>query len=338
MGCASCNSGSNGKPRGCRSNGFCATRGCEKLPVFDWLSNMQTDSLPSYPYVELRFKNGRKAFALAPSYLSLSRGSVVVVDAGFGYDMGSVDLRGELVRIQMKRKLKAAQEEEILRILRLPDQDELDLWTSLRDKEPMVQIKARELAHDLELSMKISDVEYQADGRKITFYYTAEKRVDFRDLVRILVAEFRTKIEMRQIRYRHEAARLGGIGDCGRELCCSTWLTDFRKVTTEVARYQQLSFKMDKLNGQCGKLKCCLNYELDSYTEALRYFPPPSTKLFTTKGVGDCQKIDIFTNVMWYSYHDDRVNWIPLSVKAVKKIIKMNQANKPVSKLEDYAL
>lgn len=224
------------------------------------------------------------------------------------------------------------------KVYRKANQRDIDIWQEARAKEEKVQKKARELAILLGLQMKISDVEFQGDGSKATFYYTAEQRVDFRQLIKDMTREFSTRIEMRQIGFRQEAARLGGIGSCGRELCCSTWLTDFRSVTTAAARYQQLSLNPQKLAGQCGKLKCCLNYELDTYLDALKDFPKVETKLFTEKGRASCQKIDIFKRLMWFTYDDDSINWHQLTVDRVNEIIHKNKKNEKVQALEDFAI
>jgi len=280
MACNSCSTGKDGQPKGCKNNGTCGTDSCNKLTVFDWLSNM---SLPNgeqpFNWVEVRFKNGRKNYYKNIENLSLSIGDIVATQAQAGHDVGMVTLTGELVRVQMKRKKVDENAEEILKIYRKASQKDIDIWSSARDKEEAMKVKARQFAIDLKLQMKISDIEYQGDASKATFYYTAEERVDFRELIKVFAKEFRTRIEMKQVGFRQEAARLGGIGSCGRELCCSTWLTDFRSVSTSAARYQQLSLNPQKLSGQCGKLKCCLNYELDTYLDALKEFPKTTIML-----------------------------------------------------------
>ncbi len=335
MGCASCSNSI--KPAGCRNNGYCADHQCNKLSSFDWLSNLTRDQQGDFPFVEVRFKNGRKLFFKIPSYLEPKMGSLVLVQVDYGYDIGVVALKGELARAQMRLK-KVLDNELIGNVLRLPSQEEIQLWQKLQKKEAILQNRSRKMALDLGLEMKISDVEFQADGRKAIFFYTAEQRVDFRELIRVMATEFKIKIEMRQVGMRSEAGRLGGLGICGRELCCSTWLTDFRKVSSTAARFQQLSFNPDRLNGQCGKLKCCLNYELNSYIEALKKFPSADIKLKTKKGIGVFQKMNIFSDLMWYSYEKDRVNWYKFDVDTVKKIIKKNRQEILVSKLEDYMI
>jgi len=250
MACGNCSTGKDGKPRGCKNNGTCGTDSCNKLTVFDWLANMTLpgDEKP-FDWVEVRFKNGRKHYYKNTDNLPLTIGDIVATQAQSGHDIGMVTLTGELVRIQMKRK-KISENEEVLKIYRKATQKDIDIWADARDKEELMKVKARQFAIDLKLQMKISDIEYQGDASKATFYYTAEERVDFRELIKIFAKEFKTRIEMKQVGFRQEAARLGGIGSCGRELCCSTWLTDFRSVSTSAARYQQLSLNPQKLAGQ----------------------------------------------------------------------------------------
>ncbi|MEZ4857270.1 MAG: regulatory iron-sulfur-containing complex subunit RicT [Flavobacteriaceae bacterium] len=337
MGCTSCASSANGQPKGCKNNGTCGTDGCNKLTVFDWLSNMSLpkDMIP-FNAVEVRFKNGRKHFYSNPEKLSLSIGDVVATEASPGHDIGIVTLTGELVRVQMKRKKELIKLDELPKIYRKAAQKDIDIWQTFRDKEDAIQKQSREIAMALGLKMKISDVEFQGDGSKVVFYYTAEERVDFRQLIKDFASAFGTRIEMKQVGFRQEASRLGGIGSCGRELCCSTWLTDFRSVNTSAARYQQLSLNPQKLAGQCGKLKCCLNYELDSYTEALSTFPKTEVKLFTEKGKAQCQKIDIFKGLMWFSYEDEFSTWHELSVSKVNEIISINKKGNKVVSLEEF--
>ena len=338
MACNSCSTGKNGQPKGCRNNGTCGSDSCNKLTVFDWLSNM---SLPNgekpFDWVEVRFKNGRKNYYKNTENIPLSIGDVVATQAQSGHDIGMITLTGELVRVQMKRKKVDENPEEILKVYRKASQKDIDIWQKVRNKEEDMKVKARQFAIDLNLQMKISDIEYQGDGSKATFYYTAEDRVDFRELIKVFAKEFRTRIEMKQVGFRQEAARLGGIGSCGRELCCSTWLTDFRSVSTSSARYQQLSLNPQKLAGQCGKLKCCLNYELDAYLEALKEFPKTEIKLQTEKGIAVCQKIDIFKGFMWYAYEGEWMNWHKLTASQASEIVELNKKNKKVTSLEDYA-
>lgn len=339
MSCSSCSTGKDGQPRGCKNNGTCGTDGCNKLTVFDWLSNM---ALPNgekpFDCVEVRFKNSRKEFFRNTDNLSLAIGDVVATQATSGHDIGMITLTGELVKVQMKRKKVDFNDPELPKLYRKASQKDIDIWQKCRDREEEIKKRAREIAIILKLQMKISDVEFQGDSSKATFYYTAEERVDFRQLIKDMAKAFGIRIEMRQIGYRQEAQRLGGIGSCGRELCCSTWLTDFRSVSTSAARYQQLSLNPQKLAGQCGKLKCCLNYELDVYVDALKDFPPQDTKLFTEKGLAFCQKTDIFKQKLWFSYKDDPANWHELSPEQVKEILEKNKKKEKVTSLEEYAV
>ncbi|GAA4279394.1 hypothetical protein GCM10022259_41190 [Aquimarina mytili] len=298
-------------------------------------------SLPSgaipFSCVEIRFKNGRKNFFKNTENLSLSIGDIVATEASPGHDVGIVSLTGELVRIQMKKKKVDVDSEDVKKVYRKASQKDIDIWQKSRDKEESMKVRAREIAIRLELQMKISDIEFQGDGSKATFYYTAEERVDFRQLIKEFAHEFSTRIEMRQVGFRQEAARLGGIGSCGRELCCSTWLTDFRSVNTSAARYQQLSLNPQKLAGQCGKLKCCLNYELDAYIDALNSFPKTDTKLQTEKGTAVCQKIDIFKGLLWYAYEGEWMNWHKISKDDVNEIIAANNNDEKIASLEEFA-
>jgi cell fate regulator YaaT (PSP1 superfamily) len=252
-------------------------------------------------------------------------GDVVAVEGSPGHDIGMVSVVGELVRLQMKKKNIDSQSPGIKKIYRKAKQNDIDKWREAQEAETPTMFRAREIALDLKLQMKISDVEYQGDKMKATFYYTAEDRVDFRELIKKYAEEFKVRVEMRQIGARQEAGRLGGIGSCGRELCCSTWLTDFRTVNTSAARYQQLSLNPLKLAGQCGKLKCCLNYELEMYMEALRDFPSQEVKLETEKGMAFHQKTDIFKRVAWYAYAGEFDKAIPITVDRAKEIIALNQ-------------
>jgi cell fate regulator YaaT (PSP1 superfamily) len=328
MGCGSgCGTGTSGIPAGCNNNGSCGTSdGCNKLTVFDWLGNM---SLPAgqkpFDVVEVRFKNSRKEFFRNVNNLTLNVGDVIAVEANSGHDIGTVSLTGELVRLQLKKKNTNVNSEEIKKIYRKAKQADIDKWREAQSLEVATMYQARTIALRLGLEMKLSDVEFQGDKSKAIFYYTADARVDFRELIKVLADEFKVRIEMRQIGSRQEASRLGGIGSCGRELCCSTWLTDFRTVNTSAARYQQLSLNPLKLAGQCGKLKCCLNYELDSYVDALKEFPDmEGKKLLTKKGDAFLQKTDIFRRMMWFSYRSDPGVFIPMHVEVVNGILEAN--------------
>jgi cell fate regulator YaaT (PSP1 superfamily) len=337
MGCASCSSG-GGTPKGCKNNGTCSSGGCNKLEVYDWLANI---ALPAgqqvYDIVEVRFKNSRKSFFRNADSLSLQIGDVVVVEMSPGYDVGVVSVVGELARIQVRKKSPNLKPMETRKILRIANKEEIDKWIKGRSLEKDLMYKARTLALNLNMEMKISDVEYQGDLTKATFYYTAEGRVDFRQLIKDMADEFKVRIEMRQIGSRQESSRLGGIGSCGRELCCSTWLTDFRSVSTSAARYQQLSLNPQKLAGQCGKLKCCLNYELDMYLDAIKSFPKPETRLHTEKGDAIHFKTDVFKRLMWYGYQGEN-GLIALTPERVKEIVKLNKEGIKPKDLKDFEI
>lgn len=338
MGCGSCSSGGC-TPAGCKSNGSCLTDGgCSKLDVYDWLSDMDLPSnYKPFAYVEVRFKGSRKDFYKNEEHIYLEAGELVAVETTTGgYDIGHVTLTGELVRIQMNRK-RVTEEKAPLKIFRKATPQDVDKWKNAKERESETMYKARTIALELGLAMKLSDVEYQGDRAKATFYYTAEGRVDFRELIKKLAETFRVRIEMRQIGMRQEASRLGGIGSCGRELCCSTWLTDFKTVSTAAARYQNLSLNTLKLAGQCGKLKCCLNYELDTYMDALKGIPDNVERLKTEKGEARWQKTDIFKKLMWFSYFGEDNAWIPLEVDRVKEILEMNKNGKKPEDLKDHA-
>ncbi|MEY3678806.1 MAG: hypothetical protein RI924_947, partial [Bacteroidota bacterium] len=336
MGCGSCSSGGC-TPAGCNNNGACLTNGCSKLDVYDWLSDMDMPSnYKPFEIVEIKFKGSRKDFYLNTENLYLESGELVVVETGSsGYDVGHVSLTGELVRMQLKKR-NVRQEEVSKKILRKASPADVDKWKLAKEAEFETMHKARVLAKDLGLEMKLSDVDYQGDKTKATFYYTAEGRVDFRELIKRMAEKFRIRIEMRQIGMRQEASRLGGIGSCGRELCCSTWLTDFKTVSTAAARYQNLSLNTLKLAGQCGKLKCCLNYELDTYMDALKGIPQQVDRLETERGVARLQKTDIFKKLMWFSYQDEE-NWVPLLADRVKEIKELNRKGQKPEDLAELA-
>lgn len=328
MSCSSCSTPNpeTGVPAGCKNNGSCGTSGCDKLEVFDWLSNMlPPNPQESFPWVEVRFKSTRKEFFLNETGEKLLTGDVVAVEGNPGHDIGTVTLTGALVRVQM-RKLHSDAGLQGKKVFRKARENDLKKWQEAMAKEEDYRHHARKIAKDLGLEMKISDVECQGDGAKATFFYTADGRVDFRELIKFLARDLRVKIEMRQIGYRQEAARLGGIGVCGRELCCSTWLRDFRTVSTSAARYQQLSINPQKLAGQCGKLKCCLNYELDTYLDALKDFPKHPPRLKTAQGDAFPQKTDIFRRILYYSLDNAPETLIPLSLETVQNIVQMNKA------------
>jgi cell fate regulator YaaT (PSP1 superfamily) len=334
MACGNCSSGGCGTtPAGCQSNGNCGTGGCNKLDVFDWLAGMQRPGTAETEFVEIRFKNTRKEFFKNSENLSLVVGEMVAVEATTGHDLGMVSLTGELVRFQMRKNNIKENNREIKKIYRKATESDIEKWKEAREMEHDTMIKTRKIVRDLKLHMKISDVEFQGDKNKATFYYIADERVDFRELIKILAEQFRTRVEMRQIGSRQEAGMVGGIGSCGRELCCSSWLTDFRTVSTAAARYQQLSINPMKLAGQCGKLKCCLNYELDSYMDAIKQIPDHRTKLKTKRGMAFHQKTDIFKGMMWFSYEDAPSEFIPMQVDRVKEVMAFNKEGKEVDDL-----
>ena len=336
MGCNSCSGGSGCSPKGCGNNGTCGTGGCNKLNVFDWFSDMEfpADHKP-FNIVEVRFKGSRKEYYRNEANLELFTGDPVVVQAETGNDVGHVSLSGELVRLQLKKHHIDEDNPQIFKIYRKATEKDLEKYSHLKQIEPKTLERARTIAMELKLSMKLSDIEFQGDGKKVIFFYTAEERVDFRELIKKYAEEFRVRIEMKQIGYRQEAARLGGIGSCGRELCCSTWLTDFKVVNTSAARYQNLSINMLKLSGQCGRLKCCLNYELDTYMEALQDFPKTENlALETESGRALSQKVDILKRTMWFSY-GPHSEWIPVGIDQVNEILKLNQAGQKGKDLYD---
>lgn len=292
----------DGEPLGCRNNGNCSTGGCNRLNTYDWLTTMELQDVEEYEFVEVSFKNGaRKGFYRNTASPRPITGDRVVVETSSGHDVGTITLSGELVRLQMKRK-KVRLDSIAQTVIRRANERDLERLQEAREREVPTMVRARAIARTLGLDMKVGDVEYQGDKRKATFYYTADGRVDFRELIRHYAKEFRVKIEMRQIGARQESARIGGLGSCGRELCCSTWLTDFKSVSTAAARYQNLAINQAKLSGQCGRLKCCLNYELDTYIEALDQFPDDAEKLKTQVGTAVLIKTDIFKKLMYYTY------------------------------------
>lgn len=321
---------------GCGSSGGCSTGGCNKLNTFDWFAEIPVSDNYHFNLIEISFKNGaRKGFYRNDSKIDLYKGDYVVVDAAKGYDIGEVSLKGELVKLQMKKKGVKESSDTIRKILRKASEQDLEKLEELRTKEKNTMIKARVIARELNLEMKVGDVEFQGDGKKVTFYYTAEGRVDFRELVKRYVSEFSMKIEMRQIGARQEAGRIGGVGSCGRELCCSSWLTDFKSVSTGAARYQQLSINTEKLSGQCGRLKCCLNYELDTYMDALKGVPKNADKLKTEEGTAFLRKTDVFKKELTYCL--DKTNkFYKLSGEDVRSILKMNKEGKKPMSLVDF--
>jgi len=322
MGCGNCGSG---KPNGCKSNGGCNTGSCNRMNVHDWLWNLPISDVDSAcKIVEISFNQGsRKDYYHNPSLQYYDKGDMVTVEASTGFDVGEVSLTGELVRLQLKKKNISEFDPDMKKILRRSTDKDLDFLEKNKAREKEALITSRIIARKLNLDMKLIEVEIQADGKKATFFYTADDRVDFRELIKQFAAEFRLKVEMRQVGIRQGAAKVGGIGSCGRELCCATWLTDFKSVTTTAARYQNLSINQTKLSGQCGRLKCCLNYELDTYLDALQYFPDNADTLETTKGTASLIKKDIFKNLMWYILEGGAKHY-PLTIRRVKEIKQLN--------------
>ncbi|GGD61564.1 hypothetical protein GCM10011514_27020 [Emticicia aquatilis] len=349
MGCGQCSSGGCGAVKaigqteksnhktvaGCSSGG-CSSGGCNKMNAYDWLSNMDVPRSMRYDVVEVKFKGGRKEYFRNANNLDLYTGDFVVCEMASGYHIGSVSLQGELVRLQMiKKGLK--DNDELRKILRVSTERDLEKHQQAIARDMPTMYRVREIAKELKLQMKMSDVEFQSDNTKATFYYSADDRVDFREMIKLLASEFKIRVEMKQISLRQEAARVGGIGSCGRELCCSTWLTDFRAIPTSAARYQNLSLNPAKLSGQCGRLKCCLNYELETYLDALSDIPTVEKPLKTEKGIAVLQKTDIFRRIMWFSYNND-INWHSLPIHQVVEIMKMNEKGILPNSLEDLNL
>jgi cell fate regulator YaaT (PSP1 superfamily) len=326
MGCTSCGTASGGKPGGCKSNGGCSTGGCNRMNTHDWLHNLPiADMESSCKVIEVSFNKGtRKDFFRNPILQQLEKGDMLAVEGVSGFDVGEVSLTGEIVRLQMKKRGAKEDNPEMKKVLRLATDRDMDIMVQNKAREPEAVIRSRAIAKQLKLDMKISQVEMQADGRKATFFYIADGRVDFRELIKVYASEFKVKVEMRQIGARQEAGKVGGIGSCGRELCCSSWLTDFKSVNTAAARYQNLSINQTKLSGQCGRLKCCLNYELDTYLDALQHFPDNCDTLKVAKGNAFLIKKDIFKNLMWYTLPDSNKQY-PLSIERVVKIKSLNQ-------------
>ena len=326
MSCTSCSTSSNGKPGGCKSNGGCSTGGCNRMNTHDWLRNLpMSDVASACKVMEVSFSQGtRKDFYRNPNLQLYEKGDLIAVEGISGFDVGEVSLTGEIVRLQMKKRNVKEDNPEMKKVLRVATDRDIEIWKQNKAREPEAVIRSRAIARQLKLDMKISQVEMQADGRKATFFYIADGRVDFRELIKVYASEFKVKVEMRQIGARQEAGKVGGIGSCGRELCCSTWLTDFKSVNTAAARYQNLSINQTKLSGQCGRLKCCLNYELDTYLDALQHFPDNCDVIQVAKGNAFLIKKDIFKNLMWYTLPDSTKHY-PVPIETVRKIKAQNQ-------------
>ncbi|MCY7420607.1 MAG: hypothetical protein LH478_02565 [Chitinophagaceae bacterium] len=332
MGCGSCGTGT---PNGCKSNGGCSTGGCNRMNVHDWLLNLPfSDPESTCKIIEVSFNQGsRKDFFRNPTLQYFEKGEFVTLEGVSGFDVGEVSLSGELVRMQLKKRGVEENSVEIKRVLRRSSEMDIAKLKENKAREAEALVRSRAMARTMNLQMKIAEVEFQADGKKATFFYTADDRVDFRELIRMYAGEFKVKVEMRQIGARQEAGKVGGIGSCGRELCCSTWLTDFKSVNTTAARYQNLSINQTKLSGQCGRLKCCLNYELDTYLDALQHFPDNADVLYITRSPAYLVKKDIFKNLMWYTMPDSSKHY-PLALARVKEILRLNAEGKKPDELE----
>jgi cell fate regulator YaaT (PSP1 superfamily) len=335
MGCSNCGTSKDGKPTGCKSNGGCSTGGCNRMNVYDWLANLPlSDADSGCRVVEVSFNQGsRKEFYRNATTLLFEKGDCVSVEGVSGFDVGEVSMTGEMVRLQLKKKGIEERNPDLKKVLRRASDRDLEVMQQNKAREKEALIRSRAIARKLKLDLKMSEVEIQADGRKATFFYIADDRVDFRELIKLYAGEFRLKVEMRQIGARQEAAKVGGIGSCGRELCCSTWLTEFKSVNTTAARYQNLSINQSKLSGQCGRLKCCLNYELDTYLDALQNFPDNAESLQVAMGTASLIKKDIFKNLMWYVLPDSNKQY-PLTIERVRKIRQLNLQNQIPDSLE----
>jgi cell fate regulator YaaT (PSP1 superfamily) len=298
------------------------------MNTYDWLVNLPiSDQESACRVIEVSFNQGsRKDFYRNSSLQFFEKGELISVEGVSGFDLGEVSLTGEIVRVQLKKKGIDEFNPEMKKVLRRATDRDIEIWKQNKLREPEALIRSRAIARQLNLNMKMSQVEFQADGKKATFFYIADDRVDFRELIKIYASEFRVKVEMRQIGARQESAKVGGIGSCGRELCCATWLSDFKSVNTAAARYQNLSINQTKLSGQCGRLKCCLNYELDTYLDALQGFPENADLLLVARGTATLIKKDIFKNLMWYVLPDSSQQY-PLTIERVRKIKSLNQQN-----------
>jgi len=326
MGCGSCGTSKDGAPSGCQSHGNCSSGGCNRMNVHYWLANLPfSDPESNCRIVEISFNNGsRKDYFKNTTLHYYGKGEMVAVEGVNGFDVGMVNLTGELVRLQLKKNNIDEKSPEIKKILRRATEQDIQKMLETKEKEANMLIRSRAIARYLRLELKMAEVEIQADAKKATFFYIADDRVDFRELIKLYAAEFKVKVEMRQIGARQEAGKVGGIGSCGRELCCSTWLTDFKSVNTNAARYQNLSINQTKLSGQCGRLKCCLNFELDTYMDALQFFPNDADMLELAKGRAFLVKKDIFKNLMWYTMSDSNKHY-PLTLETVKRIKAQNK-------------
>ncbi len=335
MGCSSCGTRTGDKPGGCQSNGGCSSGGCNRMNVHDWLMNLPfSDPESNCRVVEVSFNQGsRKDYYHNATLQHFDKGDLVTVEGVSGFDVGEVSLTGELVRYQLKKHRLAEDAADMRKIIRRASPMDIEKLRESKSREKELLIRSRAIARNIGLQMKLAEVELQADGKKATFFYTADDRVDFRELIKQYNSDFKVKVEMRQIGARQEAAKVGGIGSCGRELCCSTWLTDFKSVNTQAARYQNLSINQTKLSGQCGRLKCCLNYELDTYLDALQHFPNNADVLEINRGRAMLVKKDIFRNLMWYTLPDSTKQY-PLTIARVLEIKELNKQGQRPDELQ----
>ena len=325
---------------GCSNCSTCEVsekRGSANSTVFDWLYQIDAPKSENSNLIEVQFKRDRKDFYINTENIDISSGDWVAVQGDkSGHDIGKITMKGELVALQIKRKNRDIEKKPIKKLYRIASENDLKNWKNAVANEDEILVKAKRIIEDHKLEMKLTDVEFQGDNSKATFYYTAEKRVDFRELIREYSQKFGIRVEMRQIGVRQEAAKIGGIGSCGRELCCSTWMTDFPSVSTNAARYQQLSINPQKISGQCGRLKCCLNFELDGYTEALKDFPSTKVQLKSKEGNAKFVKLDVFKGVLFYFNSDSPGDLLELSIEKVNKIIELNKKGEIPENLKDY--
>ena len=328
--------------RGCRKCPKCyvpvsATerQSCSKVTATNWLSGIRQPTERPFDCVEVRFKNNHKDFYRLPDGLEVTEGDVVAVEGQPGHDVGIVNLTGELCRLQMRKHRINPESENIKKVFRRAKENDIERWSGALREEYGALLRTRRIVLDMGLDMKVNDVEFQGDHSKAIFYYTADERVDFRELIKVLAEEFHVRIEMKQIGVRQEAGKVGGLGTCGRELCCSTWLTNFKSVTTSAAKTQQIMPNPQKLAGQCGKLKCCLNFEYEVYADALKSFPPAGHAIRFQKGLALYKKTDVFRGIMWYAYEGEN-DLIAVKAEDVKKIMEMNRQQQYPERLEDY--
>ena len=327
---------------GCSNCSTCEVsenRGSANSTVFDWLYQIDAPKNENSNLVEVQFKADRKDFYVNSEEIDISSGDWVVVQGEkSGHDIGKVTMKGELVALQIKRKNRDVEKEPVRKLFRIASENDMKKWKDAVSNEDRILVKAKRIVEEYRLEMKLTDVEFQGDNSKATFYYTAEKRVDFRELIRAYSRSFGVRVEMRQIGVRQEAAKIGGIGSCGRELCCSTWMTEFPSVSTSAARYQQLSINPQKISGQCGRLKCCLNFELDGYVEALKDFPSNKVQLKTKKGTGKFVKQDVFKRVMFYYNPESPGDFIELPIDGVKQLIALNKKGDIPASFDEFTV